>query len=290
MSEKATLRTNWGRWGDADERGTLNLLTPERVSAALSIPRAGDVYTLGSEIGKRGVVTGARNATWHVTTQVENPDEPGSGRAEDVIVMHTHAHTHIDGLGHAWFDGMLYNGASAAKTVGRGGSKHGGVDKYGGIIGTAIVLDVTVGRKRLQPGHAISASELEAAAERSSISPSDADIIIVRTGWTELYFSDRKTFNAGSPGLGPDAAEWIAAADPAVVGMDSPAIEPVPAPPGVHPLANHRLFLHQLGTPLIESLDLAAVGAAGVTDGLFIATPLNITHGLGSPLNPLLVV
>ena len=26
--------SNWGRWGDDDERGTTNLLTPERVAAA----------------------------------------------------------------------------------------------------------------------------------------------------------------------------------------------------------------------------------------------------------------
>ncbi len=31
--------SNWGRWGEADERGTLNYLTPEHVrKAALSCP------------------------------------------------------------------------------------------------------------------------------------------------------------------------------------------------------------------------------------------------------------
>ena len=29
-------KNNWGRWGDDDERGSLNLLTPEVVKAAAS--------------------------------------------------------------------------------------------------------------------------------------------------------------------------------------------------------------------------------------------------------------
>jgi kynurenine formamidase len=115
-------------------------------------------------------------------------------------------------------------------------------------------------------------------------------VLLIRAGWTEVFTSDPERFEQGSPGLGPDGAAWVARQDPAVLGMDVPAIEPVPALPGVDPLANHKLFLHHLGTPLIESLELAEVAAAGVREGLFIAAPLNIDGGLGSPLNPLLVV
>jgi len=282
-------RTNWGRWGDADERGTLNLLTPETVAKALARPRSGRVFSLGTPIGKRGVNTPGRNPTWHVTTTVEDPHAPGNGRAEDVLVLHTHAHTHIDGLAHGWFDGTIYNGIDAKKAVGRGGSNVAGVDKYGPIIGTALLLDVTVGRDPFEPGEPVTADALEQAAARADIPAAEADIVLVRVGWTELFWSDRERYESGSPGLSPEATEWVAALDPAVVGMDTSAIEPQPAPPGVHPLAVHRRFLHDLGTPLIESLALAEPGAAGVTSGLFVATPLNIERGLGSPLNPVLV-
>lgn len=32
---------NWGRWGPDDQRGALNLLTPERVAAAAGLVRSG---------------------------------------------------------------------------------------------------------------------------------------------------------------------------------------------------------------------------------------------------------
>lgn len=286
--ELADLPSNWGRWGRDDQRGTLNLLTQERVATALARPRQGRVYTLGAEVGKDGVITGKRNATWHVTTQVQDPTDPGRGRAEDMLIMHTHAHTHIDGFAHAWFDGALYNGVRASDAVGRGGTRHGGVDQYGGIIASAVLIDVTVVRE-LGPGDAITAADLDAASEVAGVSPQPGDALLIRAGWTDV-FPDRARFHSGYPGLAPDGAIWVANRDPSIIGMDVPAIEPVPAMPGVDPLACHHLFLHRLGLPMIESLDLRAVAADHVTEGLFIASPLNIRGGLGSPLNPLLVV
>ena len=46
---------NWGRWGDDDERGSLNLLTPERVLAATRACTTGKVYSLSLPIQREGV-------------------------------------------------------------------------------------------------------------------------------------------------------------------------------------------------------------------------------------------
>src|SRR5260221_14408645 len=35
------LCKNWGRWGSQDEKGALNLITPERVAAAARLVRSG---------------------------------------------------------------------------------------------------------------------------------------------------------------------------------------------------------------------------------------------------------
>jgi len=290
VSVDVVRHDNWGRWGPLDERGTLNLLTPERVTAALGRPRSGRTFSLGTTIGKRGIVSPSRNPTWHVTTTVEDPSTPGNGRAEDIVAFHTHAHTHIDGLAHSWFDGKIYNGFPAERAVGRGGSNLAGVEKYGPIIGTGLLLDVTIDRAPFGPGERVTARELDNAASRADIDPADADVLMIRVGWTELYWTDRRLYESGSPGLGPDAVEWLAGYDPAVIGMDTAAIEPLPPTKGVHPLAAHRRFLHELGTPLIESLALAEPAEAGVSSGLFIALPLPIDRGLGSPLAPVLVV
>ena len=281
--------SNWDRFGPGDQRGTLNLLTPDRVSAALARSREGRVFSLGTPVGRHGPLTGGRNPTWHVTVQVDNPSSPGDGRAEDMLVVHTHAHTHIDGLAHVWFGGRLYNGVAAAGTVSRGGTRHASVEHYGGIVGSAVVLDLTPDGP-FERGHALGVELLERAARRSGADCHAADVILVRTGWDELFKRDPESYAAGEPGLGPDAADWIARCDPACVGMDNYAIEPVPAPARIHPLHCHRLFLRDLGTPLIECLDLSEPAAAGVSEGLFVAAPLRVERGLGSPLNPLLIV
>jgi len=48
-------RGNWSRWGAEDERGTLNLLTPDLVLDAARSMRTGKVYALGAPIGRDGV-------------------------------------------------------------------------------------------------------------------------------------------------------------------------------------------------------------------------------------------
>src|SRR5260221_8585521 len=45
---------NWGRWGDDDELGTLNLITDEKVREAASLVRAGKVFPLGIAFGADG--------------------------------------------------------------------------------------------------------------------------------------------------------------------------------------------------------------------------------------------
>ena len=47
--------TNWGRWGEDDERGALNLLTPEVVQQAVASITTGKVYSLGIPIQSQGV-------------------------------------------------------------------------------------------------------------------------------------------------------------------------------------------------------------------------------------------
>jgi kynurenine formamidase len=279
--------TNWGRWGSEDERGALNLLTPERVAAALARPNEGRVYALGTEVGKRGILARGRNPTWHVTIQVQPPGDAGRGRAEDMVHMHTHAHTHIDGLAHVWYDGQLFNGVPVS-SVGRGGARRMGVEHMGGIVGHAVVLDLAADGPE-DIGHAFTAAALEDAERRAGVRCADADVILLRTGWTDLHDRDPERYHAGEPGLGPEGAGWIAACDPVCVGVDNFALEALPPAEGISPLYCHELFLRDLGVPIIETLSLTAPMADGVTEGVFVAAPLKIEHGLGSPLNPLLI-
>jgi len=41
---------NWGRWGDDDQRGTFNLITPEKRAAAVALARSGRVVSLARDL------------------------------------------------------------------------------------------------------------------------------------------------------------------------------------------------------------------------------------------------
>src|SRR4026207_1775878 len=43
-------RGNWGRWGEEDQRGMLNAITPEMVVNAAKLVKQGKVYALGEEM------------------------------------------------------------------------------------------------------------------------------------------------------------------------------------------------------------------------------------------------
>jgi kynurenine formamidase len=281
---------NWGRWGYEDQLGALNLVTSSKVLSALQVPKQGRVISLGSEIGKRGAITGGRNATWHVSIQVQHPTDEGRGRAEDTLTMHTHAHSHMDGLAHIWYDGQLYNGFPAS-SVGRGGATKLSIGDVGGIVTRGVCLDLTEGGSRAwDVGELIEVADLErcVAAIGTVIEPGDA--VLLHSGWFELHKADDSRFHEGEPGLSPAATDWLATQDPVLVGMDNSAIEPLPAAPGTNPLYVHETFLRDCGIYMLELLDLAELATSGAGTFLFMTVPLQIDRGLGSPVNPIAVI
>ena len=284
------MTTNWGRWGADDQRGALNLLTPEKVRSALQVPRLGRVIPLGSEVGKRGAITGGRNATWHMSIQVQHPADGGRGRAEDTLTMHTHAHSHMDGLAHIWYDGQLYNGFPAS-TVGRGGANKLSIGDIGGVVTRGVCLDLTEGGKRTWGvGELIETADLQRCltAIGTDIEPGDA--VLLHSGWFEFHKVGDPRFHAGEPGLSPAATDWLAAHDPVLVGMDNSAIEPLPPAQGTNPLYVHETFLRDHGIYMLELLDLGELAASGAGTFLFMTAPLRIDRGLGSPVNPIAVI
>jgi kynurenine formamidase len=74
-----------------------------------------------------------------------------------------------------------------------------------------------------------------------------------------------------------------------MVGADNYAVEVIPFPHGsVFPV--HQRLIRDFGIPLLEGLVLAPLAEAGATEFLFIAAPLPIKGGTGSPLAPVAVL
>ena len=218
--------SNWGRWGADDERGTLNMLTDAHVGQATRIPTRGKVYSLGAPVGRDGPI-GLRNTTHHYMSRILNDPSPGgTGSADDVLVTHCHASTHLDGLCHIWYDSQLYNGHSASEVT-PGGALRCGVQNVDWIITRGVLLDIAAlkGVTRLENDYAVTGDDLDGAAKARGVDIRPGDVVLFRTGWYSRYLEGTADLRGDYPGLSASAAEWITAHDLCAIGADNVAVE-----------------------------------------------------------------
>ena len=144
--------SNWGRWGVEDERGTVNLITPERRRHAASLVRKGAVFSLAIPFDLDGVpqLPETRRINpqhWMLQTGTDlragrqGGAVDGWGYADDIVAMATHAATHWDGLSHIFYDYQMYNGRDCT-LVGASGAARNGIDKLSrDLVARGVLLD-----------------------------------------------------------------------------------------------------------------------------------------------------
>jgi kynurenine formamidase len=201
-----------------------------------------------------------------------------------------HIGTHIDALCHAWYDDALYNGFPGSGTRSTGGATRCGTDKMGPVVGRGVLLDVaSVHGDPLPDGVAIRPRNLEQAAKRAGVNIGKGDIVLIRTGWLEHQgYAENVSFD-GEPGLDVDGALWLAEREIAALGADNFAVEVIPfVHPTVFPV--HQRLIRDFGIPLMEGLLLRELATAGCYEFLFVASPLPVVGGTGSPINPIAIL
>lgn len=120
--------SNWGRWGADDERGTTNLIPPERVAHAGSLIRTGQVFELGIPLDGDGPQPGG-NRINPIRLMSETGQEqvlPGGFKwADDYVFMPLQAGSQYDSLAHVQYDDLLYNGHPGDGVTVKGASRCG---------------------------------------------------------------------------------------------------------------------------------------------------------------------
>ncbi|MGW4338461.1 cyclase family protein [Rhodococcus koreensis] len=291
---------NWGRWGDRDQRGTANLLTAERVADAGREIRTGKTFSLALPIGKNAPVVGSRPATLHTFVSSTADDVLGSSSAlrfqssDDVVFMPLQGATQLDGLAHVAADDVMYNGFWAGLTTTRSGARRLGIQHHaGGLVGRAVLVDVAR-HLDLDPYRGVvTADDLESTLDAVGVELRPGDVLLVRTGWLSAYLGEGASPRTRSAGLAPSIIDLLAANDVALVATDTRTVEALPNPEGESILPLHVTALRDLGLLLGELFDMDDLAADcaddGVYTGLFVAAPLPVVGGVGSPLNPLVI-
>jgi len=291
--------SSWGRWGESDERGALNRLGPERVVEAARLVRNGTSVSLSLAVNTEAAPDNPDPAVHFMTTGAN--DETGNARlqfAKDFVGADYHhdGHTHIDALCHVAYEGSLYNGVPADTVTARGAASGSIEVLSNGLVGRGVLLDIPRlrGLPWLEPGQHVFRDDLEAAEREQGVTVEEGDVLLVRTGHT------RRLDELGSwptaelkSGLHPTAMPFVAERAVAALGGDGNSDTAPSSTEGVD-FPIHVLTLNAMGVHLLDYLQLedlrAACERAGRWEFLFVAAPLRIPGGTGSPLNPLAIL
>jgi hypothetical protein len=318
--------SNWGRWGESDELGTLNLITAEKIHSAAASIRKGELVSLGMNFGPDGPQGGAkaRVSPFRINplhfmfldggdVELPNVTEPGVDSIgeslaqsrgdglfrfnEDYVVMPLQAATQWDALSHVYYDGRMYNDVSASTTTSLGASVHSirRVGESGGVISRGVLLDVCRFRhvEFIDGGEPISPLELDEVARSQRVEIESGDVVLVRTGWMTKFRLDGDGDYLGC-GLRWDCAEWLHDNEVAAVAADNKTVEAshVRSVDATR-LPLHLLALRDMGLTLGELFDLDQLAEKCAADGaydFFLTAPaLRFVGGVASPLNPVAV-
>jgi kynurenine formamidase len=302
LREAAQRFCNWGRWGQDDQAGTLNFITPELVRAAAGLVRRGRVFSLAIPFGQDGPQTGFLRRFNPMgfmlrdggdTCATSTPE--GSGGADDVILLPTHSATHWDALSHIHLDFKMWNGADC-REVGSQGARRNDITAFRDrVVGRAVLLDLprAMDLPWCPPGLAIGPDGLDACAARQGVEVREGDVLLLRFGHVAMC-RERGGWGgyAGgdAPGLGLDSLGWLFERRVAAVASDTWGVEVRPNEITWVGQPWHRVAIPQMGLCVGEIFDLEALAADCAADGVyeafFSASPLPFTGSVGGPVNP----
>ncbi len=297
FNELAAAVNNWGRWGPEDERGTLNLISPERVREAASLVTRGRAIPLAIPLSENGPQLGfipGRVNPQRTMVAVHEPlgDPAGVRFNDDAVTMGLQAATHWDALAHVSYQDRLYNGFPPT-SVDDNGAARLGADKLGAIAGRGLLLDLAAaaGVERLDGGHALTPNDLERAEEFGRIQVSEGDIVLLRTGQMRLFRSgDRMAYAISTAGPSLQTVRWFHDRGAAAVATDNLSFEVFPGEQADVMLPVHMLHIVEMGLVQGQNFDLEALAVACAEEGryafLLDATPDPFAGACGAPVAP----
>ena len=277
------------KWGASDERGAANHMSPQTVLRATRLIKTGEVIELGWPLTSDMPLVGTRRFDLH-TKRTGGP--MGSNQRytneELVITELGQVGTQFDMFSHQGIDGLLYNCVKIDDVATRSGFSKLGVEKIGTLFTRAVLVDVAAlkGVDMLEAGYEITVADLQAALTREGVSIAPGDAVLIHTGWGKLWGKDNARYNAGCPGIGVGAAEWLARQDVMLMGADTFPVEVAPNPDKTLNLPVHQIALAINGIFLLENLNLAVLATRGVYEFALLLQPLKIKGGTGSTVAP----
>ncbi|KAG8748729.1 hypothetical protein FRC10_000120 [Ceratobasidium sp. 414] len=280
----------WGVWGDKDELGTVNNITPETILAASKEIKQGLSIPLN----------------W----PLDQPKYQHAVIVPMLFYVNWFQWFSRDSLRHFGYQAerVFYNGLKQDDLLADKNLTQNGIHNWArtGIVGRGVLLDFYGYALRHNIAYdpysryGITHEQLEAVRAEQGVEFHVGDILLIRFGHIAVYNSfpdDRKKEAAKFPyrwagvGQSKNILEWIWDNHFSAVGGDSPAFETTP------PLTGsmiHSIILSGFGCPIGELFDLERLAveceASKRWSFFFTSVPLNIPGGVASPSNAIAIM
>ncbi len=299
-TEIAARVRNWGRWGSADQIGTLNFIDDAARLRGVRSVVSGRAFSLAIPMSADGPQMGfipGRINPQHSMIMLREEVHPGAERGwnDDAIAMGVQAATHWDALSHAYLGDSLYNGYPA-DSITEAGATQCGIHHVKSLVTRGVLLDIARARgvDRVEGGSAITPADLDAALALTGIDLEPGDVVLMRTGHIQLFLSgDKMTYATTAPGPGMEAAEWFHQKSVAAVAIDNLIFEVFPCEDPEFFLPVHFLHLIEMGLTQGQNWMLEELASDCARDGkydfLLSASPEPIVNGTGAMVNPVAV-
>jgi len=288
--------SNWGRWGEDDELGQANFITQEKRIAAARLVREGITVSLAHDVVQEDAV----DTSAYLNREVISVSPTGAAdKLEYTGSYHGTIHSHLDSLDcHIMYEGKGYNGVGYEEVEAADGCPRGSIHAHrNGVITRGVLFDATLlpGRATLdgwlEPGTPITYEDLEILEEIQGIRVQPGDVILLHTGrWIRREALGAWPISDGVAGYHADVAYFLKDRGVAMIGHDM-FNDVSPSGVGNISLPLHSLALVSLGVSIFDNLDFTEVAELakqlGRYEFLFMASPLRIQKGMGSPLNPI---
>ena len=290
LQEYLLATSNWGRWGPADQLGTLNLISDEGRRRAARLVRAGRAISLGRDV-PRATAEDEHPAPYFLRKWT-NGD--GGHVASDFSRIAHHSGTHLDALSHVWDERGIWNGQDPEAILTPEGATSGAIDAWRhGIVTRGVLLDVPAhrGEPYVRVDAPVHAWELDDILRAQGLTLEAGDAAVVYGG-LDPYLRAKAGPNSwdSRPGLDTTCVAFLREHDAAVLVWDMGDRRPYGygLPFAVH-YAIPAYGMAFVDGALLEPLAVACREERRY-EFLLIVSPLVLPGGTASPVNPIAVL
>jgi len=205
-----------------------------------------------------------------------------------------HTGTHLDALNHISRGMKMYNGYDAGEITTTFGTSALGAENIPPLVTRGVLLDVAglKGVENLDKGYAISPKDIDDALARQGVAGGiqKGDVALFHTGWgAKWWMKDNAMLMSGDPGPGVAAAKYLVDKGIVAAGSDTVAFEAVPFENPKRAFEVHQVLIVDNGIHIMENLKTEELAKDKVYEFLFVALPLPLKGGTGSPIHPVAV-